>query len=92
MTKSIKMMAIPRAKKASLAASGYMLKIKKFKVYLLVSRAVGLMSVGFHHSAGLSQSPQPRVQLTTEPPISQIIPFEAEASKPQLPVKLTLQV
>ncbi|MBD2493615.1 hypothetical protein H6G75_04655 [Nostoc sp. FACHB-280] len=65
--------------------------MKKFKVYLLVSSAVGLMSVGFHHSAGLSQSPQARVQLTTEPPISQIIPFEAEASKPQLPVKLTLQ-
>ncbi|WP_413199882.1 hypothetical protein [Nostoc piscinale] len=91
MRKSIKMIAIARARKASLAASGYMLKIKNLKVYLLVSSAVGLMSVGFHHSAGLSESPQPRVQLTTEPPISQIIPFEAEASKPQLPVKLTLQ-
>jgi hypothetical protein len=68
-----------------------MLQIRKFKVYLLVSAAVCLMSVGFYHSVGFSQSPQPNVRLTIEPPTSQIIPFEAEASTPQSPVKLTLQ-
>ncbi|MCC5639254.1 hypothetical protein LC593_26200 [Nostoc sp. CHAB 5844] len=65
--------------------------MKKLKVYLLVSTIAGLMSVGFYHSVGLSQSSQPNVQLITEPPTSQVIPFEAEASTPQSPVKLTLQ-
>jgi hypothetical protein len=68
-----------------------MLQIKKLKFYLLVSTVVCLMSVGVYHSVGFSQSPQPNVRLTTEPPTSQIIPFEAEASTPQLPAKLTLQ-
>ncbi|BBD60067.1 hypothetical protein NIES2109_28600 [Nostoc sp. HK-01] len=69
-----------------------MLKIKKLKVYLLLSTVAGLMSVGVEHSAVFSQSsPQANVRLTTEPPISQTIPFEAEASTPQKPVKLTLQ-
>lgn len=68
-----------------------MLKIKKLKFHLLISVIVALMSIGFYHSVGFSQSPQPNVRLTTEPPTSQIIPFEAEASTPQLPTKLTLQ-
>ncbi|MBE9206481.1 hypothetical protein IQ244_08125 [Nostoc sp. LEGE 06077] len=65
--------------------------MKKFKVYLLLSAVASLMGVGFNHSAGFSLSPQANVRLTTEPPISQIIPFEAEAKTPQLPEKLTLQ-
>ncbi|WP_242056398.1 MULTISPECIES: hypothetical protein [unclassified Nostoc] len=49
------------------------------------------MSIGFYNSVGFSQSPQPNVRITTEPPINKIIPFEAEASTLQSPVKLTLQ-
>jgi hypothetical protein len=89
--KSMKIMAIARTRVVPLASSRYMLKIKKLKFHLLISVIVCLMSVGFYHSVGFSQSPQPNIRLTTEPPTSQIIPFEAEASTPQLPAKLTLQ-
>jgi hypothetical protein len=64
--------------------------MSKFRVYTLIS-AVCLMSVVLYSFIGFSQSPQPTVRLTTEPPISQILPFEAEASNPQSPVRLTLQ-
>jgi len=66
------------------------------KVYALIS-TLCLMSIVFYSWAGFSQSPQPSVQLTTNPPISQVLPLEAEATtglgsgeyKP--PVQLTLQ-
>ncbi|MCL1467339.1 hypothetical protein [Argonema galeatum] len=41
--------------------------------------------------AGVAQSPQPTVKLTTEPSVGQLLPFEAEAATPQLPARLTLQ-
>lgn len=66
------------------------------KAYVLIS-ALCLMGTLLWGWVGFSQSPQPSVQLTTNPPISQIRPFEAEATegmgsgsyKP--PVQLSLQ-
>ena len=49
------------------------------------------MSIIFYGWVGFSQSPQPTVRLTTEPQISQILPFEAEANTPLSPVLLKLQ-
>lgn len=45
----------------------------------------------FLYGLVVSSHPQARVRLITTPPISQIIPFEAEATAPQSPVQLTLQ-
>ncbi len=50
-----------------------------------------MMSIVFYTWVGFSQSPQPTVRLTTEPPINQILPFEAEATTPLSPVSLRLQ-
>ncbi|WP_339376834.1 hypothetical protein [Nostoc sp. 106C] len=50
-----------------------------------------MMSVVFYSFAGFSQSPQPHVRLISPTPASQLIPFEAEATTPQSPVKLALQ-
>ncbi|MDZ8055580.1 MAG: hypothetical protein RMX68_004670 [Aulosira sp. ZfuVER01] len=50
-----------------------------------------MMSVVFYSFKGFSQSPQPSVRLISPTPSSHIIPFEAEASTPQSPVKLALQ-
>ena len=50
-----------------------------------------MMSIIFYAWVGFSQSPQPTVRLTTEPQISQILPFEAEANTPLSPVLLKLQ-
>ncbi|MBD0304762.1 MAG: hypothetical protein ICV85_22160, partial [Tolypothrix sp. T3-bin4] len=63
--------------------------MSKFKMAALIS-AFCLMSVVFYGLVVSSQTPQPAVRLIT-PPISQILPFEAEATKPQEPVRLTLQ-
>jgi hypothetical protein len=63
--------------------------MSKFKFSALIS-AICLMSVVFSGWVGFSQSPQPAVRLTTEPSVSQILPFEAEA-RLQSPVQLTLQ-
>lgn len=68
-------------------------KIKSFKLVAIVC-AIGALSWAI---ASFSQVPQPTVRLTTEPPLSQILPFEAEATsylgsgqfKP--PVQLKLQ-
>ncbi|BAZ67894.1 MAG: hypothetical protein KME28_24490 [Pelatocladus maniniholoensis HA4357-MV3] len=64
--------------------------MSKFKFSALISFAC-LMSVVLYSLIGFSQSPQPTIRLTTEPPVNQILPFEAEASSPQSPVKLKLQ-
>lgn len=64
-----------------------MSKIKS--VLLSIAVLMGLFTYGLR---GLSDSAQPVVHLTTNPPTDQIIPFEAEATKLQSPVKLTLQV
>lgn len=53
--------------------------------------AVCLLSLIFYSTVGWSQSPQPTVRLTTNPPINQLLPFEAEAAEKQTPVSLKLQ-
>lgn len=64
--------------------------MSKFKFSALIS-AICLMGIVFYGWVGFSQSPQPAARLTTEPPVSQILPFEAEATRLQSPVQLTLQ-
>jgi hypothetical protein len=64
--------------------------MSKFKFFALIS-AVCLIGVIFCTKIGFSQSPRARVQLITSPPVSQITPFEAEATKPQSPVLLKLK-
>lgn len=64
--------------------------VSKSKLFSLIC-AVSLMSAILYGNVGISQSPESTVQLTTEPPISQLFPFEAEAATPQSPVKLKLQ-
>jgi hypothetical protein len=63
--------------------------MQKFKIAALVS-AICLMGVVLYGLVVSSQTPQPSVRLSTEPPISKILPFEAEATKPQSPVRLRL--
>ncbi|AFZ19539.1 hypothetical protein [Allocoleopsis franciscana] len=65
--------------------------MSKFKMAALIS-LVCLMGVVFYSVVVFSQAPQPSVRLLTEPPISQILPFDGEASVTPSPVKLTLQV
>ncbi len=56
----------------------------------LIVTFTGLMSLLLLAIVGLSQTPPPAIQLTTNPPIGQFYPFEAEALTPQLPTLLTL--
>ena len=63
----------------------------KFKLSALIS-AICLASIVIYVLAGFSQVAQPKVQLTTEPGVNQIFPFEAEATQPQSPARLKLQV
>ena len=69
--------------------------MSKFKLSALIG-AICLVGIVLHGWVGFSQSPHSTVQLTTEPPISQILPFEAEAATPlgsnrvQSPVRLML--
>jgi hypothetical protein len=64
--------------------------MSKFKRFALTS-AVCLVGTVFYGWIGLSQLPQPFIQLTTNPVVGQMKPFEAEAAKPQIPSQLTLQ-
>lgn len=64
--------------------------MSQLKLSKLIS-VVCLMGVVLYAMVSFSQSPQPRVQLTTNPPVSQILPFEAEATTPQSPVLLKLK-
>ncbi len=64
--------------------------MSKFKMTALVS-AICLTGVIFYGLAVSSQTPKATVRLITNPPISQILPFEAEATASQSPVQLTLQ-
>jgi hypothetical protein len=63
--------------------------MSKFKMTALVS-AICLAGV-FFYGLVVSSQPQAMVRLITNPPISQILPFEAEATATQSPVQLTLQ-
>ncbi|HEY9860035.1 MAG TPA: hypothetical protein V6D16_11065 [Candidatus Obscuribacterales bacterium] len=62
----------------------------KIKLVSLLS-LVGLLGALGYGSVGRSQAVQPSVQLVTEPPISQLLPFEADAEQLQKPVQLRLQ-
>lgn len=64
--------------------------MSKFKMTALVS-TLCLTGVVFYSLLVSSQTPQATVRLITNPPISKIIPFEAEATAPQSPVQLILQ-
>lgn len=64
--------------------------MSKFKMAALVS-TICLMGVVCYNLVVFSQTPQPTVRLLTEPPLSQILPYEAEATAPPSPVRLTLQ-
>jgi hypothetical protein len=66
------------------------MNMSKLKFSALIS-ATCLMGIVFSAIISFSQSPQPRVQLITSPSVSQITPFEAEATKPQSPVLLKLK-
>lgn len=64
--------------------------MSKFKIAAVVS-AICTMIVVFYGLVVSSQTPKPSIRLITEPPLSQILPFQAEANSPQSPVRLTLQ-
>jgi hypothetical protein len=63
--------------------------MSKFKFITLI--IISLMSLVFLSWVGFSQETTPNIRLITDPPLSQILPFEAESTAPQSPVKLTLQ-
>jgi hypothetical protein len=58
------------------------------KMFALIG-AICLMSILSYGWIGYSQSVA-HVQLTTDPIASQILPFEAEATEPQSPIRMTL--
>ncbi|HLO48454.1 MAG TPA: hypothetical protein VK211_08590 [Kamptonema sp.] len=63
--------------------------MSKFKLIpLILTFVMSLIVCGW---VGFSQETKPTVRLIAEPSVSQILPFEAEATAPQSPVKLTLQ-
>lgn len=64
--------------------------MSKFKLYTLIS-AICMVSVVFYSFIGFSASPAPGVRLVNPAPASKVIPFEAEATTPQSPVKLVLR-
>jgi hypothetical protein len=70
--------------------------LSKFKWTALFGAVFSVILWG-SFTAGFSQSPQPSIQLITEPPIAQILPFEAEATtslgtgKLTPPVQLSLR-
>lgn len=56
----------------------------------LIVTFTGLMSLLLFAVVGLSQTPPSAIELTTNPPVGQFYPFEAEAKTPQSPTLLTL--
>lgn len=64
--------------------------MKKYRLFGVISAVCITLSV-LYSFVGSSQIPTSRVLLSTNPPLERILPFEAEAEKPQSPIKLTLQ-
>ncbi|MGH8002359.1 MAG: hypothetical protein ACREPR_23745 [Brasilonema sp.] len=64
--------------------------MKKYQLFGVISAVCIALSI-LYSFVGVSQTPAPRVQLTTNPPVERILPFEAGTEKPQSPVTLTLQ-
>jgi hypothetical protein len=70
--------------------------MKKFRFFKRIGTGIliSTLCVGLAVTAQTrqpAQIQQSNVQLTTDPPIDQLLPFEAEAQTPQSPVRLTLQ-
>lgn len=64
--------------------------MKKYRLFGVISAICIALSI-LYSFVGISQTSAPRVQLSTNPPLEKILPFEAEAKKLQSPVTLTLQ-
>jgi hypothetical protein len=64
--------------------------MSRLKRFALISAAC-LVGIIFYGWVGLTQLPQPSIQLTTSPSMGQIRPFEAEADHPQVPAQIALQ-
>ncbi|MBN3942249.1 MAG: hypothetical protein V7L21_15735 [Nostoc sp.] len=64
--------------------------MKKYRLFGVISAVCITLSV-LYSFVGSSQIPTSKVLLSTNPPLERILPFEAEAEKPQSPVTLTLQ-
>ncbi|AUB41380.1 hypothetical protein COO91_07428 [Nostoc flagelliforme CCNUN1] len=64
--------------------------MKKYRFFGVISAVCVTLSI-LYSLVGSSQIPASRVLLSTNPPLERILPFEAEAEKPQSPVTLTLQ-
>ncbi|MBE8997383.1 hypothetical protein IQ274_03915 [Nostoc sp. LEGE 12447] len=64
--------------------------MKKYRLFGVISAVCITLSI-LYSFVGNSQTPTSRVLLSTNPPLERILPFEAEAEKPQSPLTLTLQ-
>jgi hypothetical protein len=64
--------------------------MKKYRLFGAISAVCVALSI-LYSFVGVSQTPIPRVKLSTNPPLERIHPFEAGTDKPQSPVTLTLQ-
>lgn len=56
----------------------------------IISAIIGLVSLTIVAVVGFAQTGRSPLELTTNPPIGQFYPFEAEAATPQSPVQLTI--
>ncbi|MCL6749695.1 hypothetical protein KBT16_01360 [Nostoc sp. CCCryo 231-06] len=64
--------------------------MKKYRLFGVISAVCITLSI-LYSFVGNSQIPTSRVLLSTNPLLERILPFEAEAKKPQSPVTLRLQ-
>ncbi|MBD2604023.1 hypothetical protein H6G81_05635 [Scytonema hofmannii FACHB-248] len=64
--------------------------MKKYRLFGMIGTVCIALSI-LYSFVGFSQTPAPRVQLSTNPPLERILPFETGTEKPQSPVTLTLQ-
>ncbi|MGJ5627992.1 hypothetical protein [Nostoc sp. CALU 1950] len=64
--------------------------MKKYRLFGMIGAVCIALSI-LYSFVGFSQTPPPRVLLSTNPPLERIHPFEAGTEKPQSPVTLTLQ-
>lgn len=64
--------------------------MKKYRLFGVISAACVMLSI-LYSVVGVSQTSTPRVQLTTNPPLEKIHAFEAQTTRHQDPVNLTLQ-
>ncbi len=64
--------------------------MSKYQRSALIITVTGLMSLFLVAIVSLSQTLRSPIQLTTNPPMGQFYPFEAEATTPQTPALLTL--